>query len=135
MFLICFVIFMGYLTYRAFNVDFDLVADDYYAQELAYEERLDEMRNVAALEEQPIVSIANGIVAINLPKSQALGSHGEVYFYDPTSRKGDRTFALELDTEGRMELPVSVLDAHRYQLKLSWKNGDKTFFHETTLEL
>ncbi|MGB1317661.1 MAG: FixH family protein, partial [Flavobacteriales bacterium] len=42
-----FVVFMLGMVTLAFQQDFDLVADDYYEQEIAYQGRIDQMNNAA----------------------------------------------------------------------------------------
>ncbi len=135
LFLTGFIAFMGYLTYKAISIDFDLVADDYYAQELEYETRLNEMRNTAALNDTPRLSLSDSGVTIVFPYAHHSGSTGEVYFYDPVGRGGDRTLAIELNQNGQMHVPAHLLDAHRYQVKMSWENKGMKFFHEQTLDL
>ncbi len=135
LFMTGFVLFMGYLTYRAFNVDFDLVADDYYAQEIAYEQRITEMRNVSSLSVQPTVSVNGAYITVQLPAGQAENLTGEVYFYDPIGREGDRTFAIDTDSNGAMDFPTELFSPQRYQVKVSWVHADTPYFFETPIDL
>lgn len=135
LFMTGFVLFMGYLTYRAFSIDFDLVSDDYYAQEIAYEQRMTEMRNVSGLNIQPSVSVNGDYITVQLPAGQAKLLNGEVYFYDPIRREGDRTFALQMNSNGVMEVPTNLFQPQRYQVKVSWVHADTPYFFETPIDL
>lgn len=134
-FMTFFVGFMGYLTYRTFSKDVDLVAEDYYAQEIVYQDRIDEMTNAARLAHHPTVQVESHHVRISFPESELTLTSGEVYFYDPRTTKGDRTYPLELDEDASMKVPLSLLDAMNYQVKMSWENNGKRYFHETNLRI
>ncbi|MDZ7847906.1 MAG: FixH family protein [Owenweeksia sp.] len=47
--LILFAISMGYAVYKAVQQNYDLVTTDYYAEELAYQEKIDQKKNGLAL--------------------------------------------------------------------------------------
>lgn len=131
-FLIGFVLFMGYLTYQAFNVQFDLVAEDYYAQELAYETRLDEMRNANKLSADPAIEVTATSVQIQLPEGQDL-SEGTVVFYDPIADEGDRTFSWTPQQGDSFSFPVSELPSQRYEVRIRWTKAGVDYFHKEDL--
>lgn len=134
LFLIGFVSFMGFLVYKTFQVDFDLVADDYYAQEIAYQDRIDAQHNLAMQQFEPTVRSTPEGVSIEVAPNEMRGT-GEVYFYDPRGREGDRTFELKLDEQGAMLVDYRELGAHRYQVKMSWEANGKQYFFETPIDL
>lgn len=136
LFMICFISFMGYLTYKAFSIDFDLVAEDYYAQELEYEQRLTQLRNAAALESRPELILSNKDLRLVFPSGAAAeGIAGQLHFYDPASRDNDRYLDIVLDDKGEMNLPLNQLTSYRYTVKMSWSNKDTQYYHETLLVL
>lgn len=135
LFMIGFISFMGYLTYKAFSIDFDLVAEDYYAQELEYEERLLHLRNAAALETRPELVLSEQHLHLVFPSGTSKGVAGQLHFYDPASRKNDRYLDIALDEQGEMELPLEQLTSSRYTVKISWSSQDTHYYHETLLVL
>lgn len=134
LFLAAFIGFMGFLVYKTFQVDFDLVADDYYAQEIAYQDRIDAQHNLAAQQYEPLVRATDSGVSIEVAPSAMRGT-GKVYFYDPTDKTGDRTFELQLDENGSMLVDYAALGAHRYQVKMSWEANGQQYFFETPIDL
>ena len=134
LFLASFIAFMGFLVYKTLQIDFDLVADDYYAQEIAYQDRIDAQHNLAAHHYEPAIRATETGVSIEVQPTEIRGS-GEVVFYDPTGRAGDRSFDMTLDENGRMLVQYGELGAHRYQVKLSWEANGKNYFYETPIDL
>jgi hypothetical protein len=135
LFLIGFVSFMGYLTYRAFQIDFDLVADDYYNQELHFGEHMQATSNASELSAQIAVNVGETDVTLLLPKEHHQGSVGDVNFYSPVNKDDDRLYKLALNAQGEMHIPLSALPAQRYLVKVSWKNGEHNFFGQKDIEL
>jgi hypothetical protein len=135
LFLIGFVTFMGYLTYRAFQIDFDLVADDYYNQELHYGERIQATNNAHALSAQIAVVVGETHVSIQLPLEHHLGTVGEAHFYSPVDKESDRLYTLALNDQGEMLVPLDALPAQRYLVKVSWKHGEHNFFGQEDIEI
>jgi len=135
LFLIGFVAFMGYLTYRAFQIDFDLVADDYYNQELHYGERIQAINNANSLSAQISVNVDDNHVSIQLPVEHHANSKGEVHFYSPVDKTGDRTYVLTLNEQGEMLVPRGPLPSQRYLVKVSWQHGDASYFGQEDIEL
>ena len=120
LFMIGFISFMGYLTYKAFSIDFDLVADDYYAQELVYEEHLTHLRNSAALDSRPEILLTDQNLRLVFPSgTQPDKVSGKLHFYDPASRDKDRFLDIVLNEEGEMNLPLEQLSSSlfRYRAK------------------
>lgn len=134
LFLASFIAFMGFLVYKTLQIDFDLVADDYYAQEIAYQDRIDAQYNLAEHNYRPAILATDSGVSIEVEPIEIRGI-GEVVFYDPTGRAGDRNFDLRLDENGRMLVDYKDLGAHRYQVKLSWEANGKSYFFETPIDL
>lgn len=135
LFLIGFVSFMGYLTYRAFQIDFDLVADDYYQQELLYGDRIQAMSNANALSAEIDVLADETHVTILFPDEHHTGIVGEVHFYNPVDMKGDRLYDLDLNEMGEMTIPLNALSAQRYLVKVSWTHNEKIYFAQKDIEL
>ena len=54
-----------FLVYKTTGVNFELVADDYYAKELAYQEQIDKMKNVKAIGADVVVNIGAGAITCN----------------------------------------------------------------------
>ena len=87
-----FFLLMGTLIYKSINTDFQLVAPDYYEQEIAYQQRIDALKRAKKIE-----------FNINLNKegnldlsSKEINQIGEIYFYCPFAKTSDFTVKMDL---------------------------------------
>ena len=129
-----FAIFMGGTISTAvylMNQDVNLVADDYYDQELKYQQQIDRMERTSRLETKQIVSFDGSIVSINIPTSVLSEKlTGEIYFYRPSDSKSDIKIPLIIDTSGVQLIPVKRLEKGYWKIKVSWLSKGKGYFSE-----
>jgi hypothetical protein len=131
---IAFVIFMGGTISTAvylMNKNVNLVTEDYYDQEIKYQQQIDRMERTSQLGNKQIVSFDGSIVRINIPKS-VLSSRltGEIYFYRPSDSKSDIKIPLITDTSGVQVIPVERLEKGLWKIKVSWLSKGKDYFSE-----
>lgn len=124
-----FVVFMIGMVVMAFRQDFDLVSDDYYEQEIAYQGRIDQMTNASDDGQKVTVSKSeNGYDLAFSEKAEEV----KVHFFRPSDDTQD--FKLE---EAVVEsiLPVSSekFAMGKYLVKVEWKANGKTYFQEQDL--
>lgn len=130
---ILFVALIGTLVYKAVNVKTELVASDYYNQELKYQAKINGINNANAIS---AVSIDqdNDKVTISLPAEMKGDSiSGEVWFYCVTDAAKDRHIKLNITADGVQIISKKELAKGNMQLKLSWKAGDKDYYTERNL--
>lgn len=107
-----------------------LVAKDYYEQELRYQDDIDRRTRAttltAGLQVKPDAA-ANRIV-VTFPLAQARqGVTGTVRFYRPSDAGLDRTIVLALDAQGTQEVATTDLLPGLWQLKVEWSSGGQEF--------
>jgi hypothetical protein len=123
---ITFVIGMLGLVYLAVSQDFDLVAEDYYEQEIAYQGRINQMTNAKDDGQKVIVSEIDGAVRLAFA-SQA--NDVKVHFFRPSDETKD--FRLEEATvDKELSVPSEQFSSGKYLIKVEWKANGKTYFQE-----
>lgn len=125
-----FVAGMLTLVYRATQEDYDLVTEDYYGAELKYQTVIDQKARVAHLSAPPQVAVADGKLQVQLPAEfNGKATEGELYLYCPSDDRNDlrRNFSI---TEGGFSLQLPPTIKGLFEIKLSWKSGGQTYFHE-----
>jgi len=131
---IAFVIFMGGTISTAvylMNKDINLVADDYYDQEINYQKHIDRMERTSQLEEKQIIFFDGSTVKIIIPKVLVKKElSGEIYFYRPSDSNSDIKITLIPDTSGIQVIPVERLDKGYWKIKVSWLSNGKDYFSE-----
>ena len=127
---IVFVLGIGFMVYKASTQNDDLVTTDYYAKELKYQEKIDEVKRVSALSAPVEYTIKDNALTIQFPKDFA-GKQlaGEAVLYCPSDEKKDvkKNFTLK-DEPLLIEIPAG--NKGLYELHLSWKDEAITYYFE-----
>ncbi|MBO3698195.1 FixH family protein [Roseivirga sp. E12] len=134
--ILSFVVFIALiftLVYVSVNTDFYLVEEDYYEQELAYEDQIQRIKNHDSLIEKPVFNIdrraftADLKFPIQLKKDMV---EGKVLFYRSNSAKLDKEFELELNEAGEMIVDISRFAVGAWKVKIKWADGQKEYYKE-----
>ncbi len=128
--LVVFAIIILQFVYRAFQSDVNLVAADYYRQELVYEEHIEKLKNTERMK-------TNMSVKFN-QESHTLGfdfptpvEKGSIHFYRPSDSKIDVKMRLEPFSGGSKEIDLSDLKRGIWTVKVEWQDSlRKMYFFE-----
>lgn len=114
----------------------DLESKDYYAQELAFQNKIDATFNALALKESITYSVNGANVILTVPK-QILedGIEGKIIFNRPSDATLDRSFALSFDNAGTQLISGGELKRGAYKIQISWKSKGKEFFKESIVNI
>jgi hypothetical protein len=131
-----FVVFMLTLVVLCIKQkDIFLVSDDYYGDELAYETKIQKIKNSNRLKNVVIrVSDKSDSVSLYLTKA-SLGSTGTVVFYRPSNQKMDYKVPVNLDSNGLQKIYTGNLVSGLWTVKIEWKNSEKAFYKEEKIQL
>lgn len=127
-----FVLFMGTMVYMCTRQHFDLVSEDYYAQELKYQQVIDGVNNTKDLKEQVTIDQSGSSVSIRLPTGNTAFEKGEVLFYRPSNSGADFTVAISSNV---IEVPKEKMHAGLYKVKINWTAEGKHFYDEQSLDI
>lgn len=130
--LISIVLFMTlilYMVFRSFQSDNELVAEDYYAQELQYQNVI-EKRNRAGQLEQNVVwqSELEGIMLIY--PSEYKDIKGSIYLFRPSDKDMDLEIIIDPDSASKQLVPMSDLHRGKYILQVDWTHDEVDYFTE-----
>ena len=120
--------FIIYMVVQAFQEDFDLVAEDYYAQEIAYQQKMQQKANVLSLEQKIQFSVADSGISIKYPEDQS--PVGKVHFYHPSRKMLDRKFDITIDELNTQFIPREKLIAGNYKIKVQWNHAGKEYYQQ-----
>jgi len=126
---VLFASFIGYMVVRAFQENFDLVAEDYYAQEIAYQSKLYKLSNAAKNEMEIKIKQTAESIILSFPESV----EGEIQFYHPSRKMFDRTFPISTLQSLNQTIDKSELVAGSYQVNISWKSDDVDYLQQTRI--
>lgn len=127
---LAFVIILTVLAFKSFRSEVNLVAEDYYRQEIAYQEQIDKIENELALNESVAITWpGTHIMEITFPDGFA-EARGNVHLYRPSDAGMDRFWPIKLDAKNRQRIHVADLAPGRWILKLDWEVRDKGYYKQ-----
>lgn len=130
LFLLAVVAFFIYIK----TLDINLVEDNYYEKELAYQQRIDKISNTTQLPGKIIISQAPGTLILQFPETDSSWiATGIVLLYRPSDPKKDVILPLQLDNSLRQAIDISGLSKGKWIVKLEWKMGGKEYYFEEGL--
>jgi len=133
-----FALVISTLVVISMKQDVNLVAPDYYKQELAYQDQIVRQENFNELNDKPIViKESSEILLIEFPTilSNDLES-GYFLLFRSSSSKLDQKYKLELDTLGKQRIPISTLVKGVWKVRLYWKGkNNKEYYSESILNV
>lgn len=134
--LIVYLVFVAgivFMVVKSSMLKTDLVTTDYYAKELKYQDKIDEMGRVSALSAPVRHEIKEGVLVIEFPGDfSGKELTGEAVLYCPADKSKDITVPFALtDTVLKIALPSYYTGL--YRLQLSWKDGNTTYYFENKI--
>ncbi|PIQ50272.1 MAG: hypothetical protein COW03_00585 [Cytophagales bacterium CG12_big_fil_rev_8_21_14_0_65_40_12] len=130
---ICFIGMISTLVYISVNTDFYLVADNYYEQELAYEEQIQRIKNANGLNEQPTLDLNRSEVNAKLafPVAMVDGiNEGTVSFVRASNANLDQSFPIKLDENGIQSFDLKDFTSGAWKIKIEWKSSGREYYKE-----
>lgn len=124
-----FALFMIFLVVMAFRQNFDLVADDYYAQEIAYQGRIDQMNNAKA--KDYMVSAEQDAETLTL-RFPVPATNVKLHLFRPSDENMDLHQSSETSVT-ELTFLRKDLTAGKYLAKLEWQAEGETYYEEKTL--
>ncbi|MEQ9230499.1 MAG: FixH family protein [Cyclobacteriaceae bacterium] len=129
---ILFAAFILYMVVKAFQQDIDLVAPDYYAQEIAFQGKMQQQANLQDLGERVELTIRSNEIEIEFPSEITTG---EIHFYHPSRSIFDKKMEIKLDESNKQLIERSELVLGSYRVKLTWTADGKEYFQQETIFL
>jgi hypothetical protein len=136
---IVYVLFMAFMIGMLFlsrNYDHELVTEDYYAKELAYQDKIDAGNNLAQSDMTVKVIVEGGdlkVQFIQVPEIE--GITGEVILYKPDNERLDKSYPIRL-AQDEMELRIPSKDrSGRYRVQVNFELNGKKYYKEKELVL
>jgi len=115
----------------------DLVATDYYDQEVRYQDQLDRANRATSLQAPAKVdyNTATRLITVSLPADHLQPSlKGWIQLYRPSAAKLDQKLPLALDHAGRQVIDGKILTDGLWHVRISWNlNGADYYFDQKLL--
>ena len=133
-----FSLFIGGIISAIFmmsSANVPLVAEDYYAQEIAYQEQINK-ENRARFRE-PIIEFTAvdgpGAMLRFAPGSKVEAGEGNITFFRPSDEDLDFTVPVNPDLKGRQWIDLSQARPGLWIVQVEWVEGGEDYYHESKL--
>lgn len=114
----------------------ELVATDYYEQELNYQHRIDAMKNEKTLKVTIDYQLIDTGIILRFPGTEiAKDFKGNIILFRPSDASKDLNLKLNFNQNGEQVIPRSSLQKGIYKMCLSWKNNSVTYYKERIITI
>ncbi|MEM9835283.1 MAG: FixH family protein [Bacteroidota bacterium] len=113
---------------KSTTYDNSLVADDYYARDINYQQEYDRIQNAALLDVAPELKYQRDEIYLSFP-DQLVAAKGEALLYRPSSNRFDRSLVIS-GKQQAYRLPTQQLPMGRYRLIVEWEMKGRDYQHE-----
>jgi nitrogen fixation protein FixH len=131
-----FVVVLLYFVVQSTQQDNSLVSEQYYADDIHYQQHYDKLRNAQALAKDLEISRLAAQEAIYLQFPEDLGPvSGKVQFFCPSDSQAD--FSTPVKTDAGFSQTVSSKNLKRglWRVKVDWTAGGKAYYREEAITL
>lgn len=126
--MIAFMSFILFFVVKMFTDDqyqYDLVVEEYYKQEIGFQDELNAEKNAFELTENVVIEQTESGVMIDFPENEA-NIDGIVTFYRPSNKNLDFTKPVILEDQ-KMFIPKNEIAAGRWNISVKWDQNGKTY--------
>jgi hypothetical protein len=134
------VVFIGGMTYMTYTcmkqTDIQLVANDYYEQEIAYQGIINKENNYKALAQKPQLAdnLQENKIMVDFSTLENFAAiSGKIFFFRPSQSKLDFNVEIEPGKDGIQWIEKEQLNKGKWLVRLDWEDGQKAYYNEQTL--
>ncbi len=128
LYILIFLIFIAWRVYKTTQNPIMLVEKDYYPKGMAYQDRIDEMKNATRFEAQFYFMNEDSQLVVQLPFIKPDTSN--LYFFRPSDNNCDFQMPISPDSTFKMYIPFYKLTKGKYLIKLYWEESGKAYYIE-----
>ena len=136
---LAFIGFIVFIMYFVVNMtandayDHDLVTEDYYKEELEYQNEIDKLNNANTLKEViTYKKTAEGLL-VSFPKTMnSKNITGKVFLYRPSNKQLDFETSISL-SKLQLLIPDKRLVDGRWNIKIDWQYNGKSYLFKEAL--
>jgi hypothetical protein len=121
------MLFITGLVIKTYQFKVDLVSEDYYGQELRYQETINKMNRSAKIDWMQ----DSTFVVLKFPEGVRRDViNGKIEFYRPSDSARDFSIPIKLDENGNQRLQRDLFITGLYKIKIDWKLKGTDYYTE-----
>ncbi|ARN71533.1 MULTISPECIES: FixH family protein [Nonlabens] len=130
---IAFIMFMVITMLTDSDYDHDLVTENYYAKEMAYQDEIDQEKRLESLSKKINGKRTKEGWLIEFPEEiNEINSSGTVFLYRPSNQKLDTQFDLKL-SGSHLLIPDNKLVDGRWNITIEWTTKDNDYLYKESI--
>ena len=125
---IAFIVFIGFIMFLVISMmtddafNYDLVTEEYYKEELAFQEEIDAETNASLLAENIVINRVDEGLLVIFPKNFEFDKiEGTIFVYRPSNKSLDFNISLNKLSSNKILIPENRLVEGRWNISVSWK--------------
>ncbi len=112
--------------------DIHLVTENYYEEEIKYQEHIQREKATASLGRDVLLLDSNALVIqLDLP----LGAEGTLHFFRPSDARLDRKIPIKINNLEGSEIPIGSLLPGYWKVQLTWTENGLNYYQEKKIAL
>ena len=124
-----------FMVFKAGSYNTDLVATDYYEQELAYQKVIDAGTNTNNLTTAVKVKEVDNRLELLLPAEMHNKSvNAEIWLYCVSDKSKDRRKKMQTN-DGKLFMELLPINKGAYEIKLDWESENVNYYFKEKLKL
>lgn len=131
--MVAFMVFILSFVYKTLAVEkyeHQLVSEDYYKDELHYQQEIDKLNNAAKLPQNIVLSNSNDGITIQFPKNMDYKEiSGKILFQRLSNEKLDFNEEIKLDSSSLL-IPKDKLVAGKWVVRIEWNNKGEAYLYK-----
>ncbi len=136
--IVLFLLFNAFLIITSYSTDFHLVEDDYYQEEIEYQEKIDMLKRANNLSEKIdiVLNQSDHELMIHIPE-QWLHSiqTGTIGLYRPSDAGDDRQYPLSGDEDGNQSISTAQMAKGSWKIGIEWEMDQVSYYMEKNIFL
>lgn len=135
--IVAFILFAGFiatLVVVCMRQDISLVSNDYYKDELVYQDQIVRMNNVRQLDQKPVIQKSGAFLSIDFNQLSQI-ENGKLKLFNPSDPKKDKIFVIKSTDKTQQLIPIDDVAKGMYRARMQWMMNKKEYFIETVVNI
>ena len=107
----------------------DLVEDNYYDKEIAYQQHIDKVRRTKALASPMIWKREKETLILQFPK-EINAVKGSIKLYRPSNSGRDVVIPIRMDMEHMQLIPLNKMEKGLWRMQINWQTDSASYYNE-----
>ena len=131
-----FVLFIATMVSMSISQKVDLVSEDYYEQELQFQDKINLFDRTQALSNQLSWQVQKDELTLDFPAQfRGKQTSGKVFFFRPSDAVLDKSMKIQADTLTTKSISIKTLKKGLYKIQINWEVENIQYYNEGFIQI